>query len=263
MTQTKKLPLIVAHRGASAFAPENTLFAFEKAIEIGAEGLEFDVQLSKEGRAIVFHDPTLKRLAGINRKVTNLNLDEIARIDVGSWFNQKYATRADEKFSRARIPTLDSFLDFLRDYEGRLYLELKCNEKNFAPLVDEVVRIIGRKKFRPQLVVKSFVLESIKRFRKQIPDVITAALFAPKIRTIIRSESRLIERAKSFGADELSLHYSLASEVLVRQAKDERMLTTIWTADHPRWIHLADASGIYAIITNDPARLLEARSHLS
>jgi glycerophosphoryl diester phosphodiesterase len=263
MKKISKFPLIIGHRGASALAPENTLIAFEKAIESGADGIEFDVQLSKDGVPFVFHDATLKRLAGINRRVTNFRADELSKIDVGSWFNEKYPQLAEAKFSRARIPTLEELFRFLAGYHGRLYLELKCDEQNFQPLVDETLRVIRKSKLLPQIVLKSFVLDSLARVREKFPSATTAALFAPKIVMMMRRQSLMIERAKKFGADEISLHYSLAKEKLVRRALREGMPTTIWTADHPKWVLRASEIGIAAIITNNPARLVAKKNELS
>ena len=90
MNNKNDLPLIIAHRGASALAPENTLAAFRKAIEDGAEGIEFDVRLSKDGKAVVFHDADLKRIAGRDEKIIDLSFAELQKIDMGTWFNRVF-----------------------------------------------------------------------------------------------------------------------------------------------------------------------------
>jgi len=84
-------PLIIAHRGASALAPENTFAAFKKALADGADGLEFDVRLTKDGEVIVFHDATLARLSDRKNLVSSLTLEELRKIDVGSWFARRKA----------------------------------------------------------------------------------------------------------------------------------------------------------------------------
>jgi glycerophosphoryl diester phosphodiesterase len=81
-----KTPLIIAHRGASAVAPENTIAAFRRAIEVGADGVEFDVRLARDGVPVVIHDSTLERTAGLKRGVSDLTSEELSQIDVGSWF---------------------------------------------------------------------------------------------------------------------------------------------------------------------------------
>ena len=116
-------PLIIAHRGASAEAPENTLAAFRRAIELGADGVEFDVRLAADGVPVVIHDATLERTAGLKRRIADLTSDELAKIDVGSWFglkrrrsgrNATVRERAETR-SEQTIPTLERTLRFLEN----------------------------------------------------------------------------------------------------------------------------------------------------
>lgn len=252
-------PLIIAHRGASAIAPENTLAAFQRAIEDGADGLEFDVRLAKDGVPVVFHDATLRRIAGKNIRLTNVNSDELGKLDVGSWFNLKYPKKAVQKFSSETIPTLTEFLEFLGDYKGLLYLELKCKEAEIQTLVKAVTEIVKNSKLFPKITIKSFKLEAVAHTNKLLPEVRTAALFAPKIMTLLKKQSYLIEKAQECKADELSLHFSLATHKLVESAESQGFSTIIWTADHPVWVKRASEIGLKAIITNNPARLLAKR----
>ncbi|MBX7173979.1 MAG: hypothetical protein K1X72_23615 [Pyrinomonadaceae bacterium] len=252
-------PLIIAHRGASAVAPENTLAAFQKAIQEGADGLEFDVRIAKDGVPIVFHDATLRRTAQKKIGVTHFTAEELSRIDVGSWFNLKNPKKADASFSNEMIPSLEKFLEFLGDYQGLLYLELKCKDSEIATLVKNVTEIVRKSKLFPKIIIKSFKLEAIAETKKLLPEVRTAALFAPEIMTLLKKQTRLIEKAKDCLADELSLHFSLATQKIVAEAEKEGMPTIIWTADHPVWVKRASEIGLKAIITNNPARLLAKR----
>jgi len=252
-------PLIIGHRGASALAPENTLAAFQIAIEDGADGLEFDVRLAKDGVPVVFHDATLRRLASKNFRVTSFTSDQLQKLDVGSWFNFKYPKKAVPKFARETVPTLTGFLEFLGDYKGMLYLELKCKDGEIPFLVKAVTEIVGKSKLLPRITIKSFKLEAVAQANKILPDVRTAALFAPKIMTLLKKQSHLIEKARECGADELSLHFSLATQKLVESAESQGLSTIIWTADHPVWVKRAAEIGLKAIITNNPARLLAKR----
>lgn len=252
-------PLIIGHRGASALAPENTLAAFQKAIEDGADGLEFDVRLAKDGVPIVFHDATLRRIANKNVRVINFTAKQLQTLDIGSWFNFKYPNKAQEKFSHETIPTLVQFLGFLGNYPGLLYLELKCKDAEIPLLAKAVTDIVRQSKLFSQITVKSFKLEAVAWTNKLLPEVRTAALFAPKIMTLLKKQSHLIEKAQECKADELSLHFSLATHKLVESAKNQGLSTIIWTADHPVWVKRASEIGLKAIITNNPARLLAKR----
>src|SRR5438270_9075286 len=107
------LPLIIAHRGASAEAPENTLAAFQMALDAGADGVEFDVQLAKDGVPVVIHDANLRRTANRRDTIKYLTSTELASIDVGSWFNRKYPRRTKPAYANEHIPTLDQVFDLV------------------------------------------------------------------------------------------------------------------------------------------------------
>jgi len=248
-------PLIVGHRGASALAPENTIAAFERAIADGAEGIEFDVRLAKDGVAAVIHDETLTRTAGLKFRVADLSSGELAEIDVGSWFNTIFPTRAKASYAHETVPTLARTLGFLNDFTGRIYIELKCDESDAATLAKAVVREIKNCPLLPQIIVKSFKLSVIPHVRQLCPEVRTAALFAPRIMTMLRKKKYIVNIAEQFGADELSLHNSLATRALMAEARSRGFPVTIWTADHPAWVARGAKLGLSAIITNNPKRL--------
>lgn len=262
MNSIIKKPLIIAHRGASALAPENTLTAFQKAINDGAEGIEFDVRLSKDGIPVVIHDSNLMRLAKIEGRVSEFNAGELQKLDVGSWFWLKNSRQNFDRKSVETVPTLMQVLDFLKDYKGLIYIELKCKKTENEELVQAVCQLIGNSRLLKNILVKSFKLEVIPNIRRYCPDVKTVALFAPKIMTIFRKEKHLVKIAQEFNADQISLHFSLATRKLVEKAAEKNLPVTIWTADNPRWIKRAVDLGIHAIITNNPARLLTKKREL-
>ena len=255
-------PLIIAHRGASALAPENTFAAFQKAIVAAADGIEFDVRLARDGVPIVFHDATLARLAKIKRRVADFTSEELNKIDVGSWFNRAFPRRADDKFSAEIIPTLAQLLKFLDGYQGLIYVELKGRDSEMFALAEAVCDLIRQTNLLPNIIVKSFNLEAVKIAKQLLPEVRTAALFEPKVLTMLGKKKRILEAAQKCNADEISLHRSLATKSFVRRATEKNLPVTIWTADNPVWVKRAFDSGINAIITNNPAYLLEKRDEI-
>lgn len=257
-----KRPLIIGHRGASALAPENTIAAFRKAIEDGADGIEFDVRLSKDGIPVVFHDNDLVRLAQIDSQVIDLSCEDLKKIDVGSWFNRKNPKLSGTNFTKERIPTLAELLQFLRDYDGVIYIELKCRKEEMPDLVKAVCAQIKDDKLFRQIILKCFKLRALTLAKLEIPEIYTASLFAPKILNVFRKKKHLLEKAEDCLANEISLHFSLATQKLVRRAQSFGFPTTIWTADNPRWVKRAYKLGINAVITNNPARLLAWRAAL-
>lgn len=255
-------PLIIAHRGASELAPENTLAAFQKAIEDGAEGIEFDVRLTKDGIPIVFHDEDLLRIAGKEFPVEHLYTEELQKIDVGSWFNLENSEKAQSIFSNERISTLEQTLDFLKDYKGIIYIELKSEASEIKHLSKAVCKLIKNSNLLSQIIVKSFNLDAIPIIQKHCPNVKTAALFALKIMILLRKEKRLINIAKELNVDFLSLHFSLATGNLMKKAEQQNLKAAIWTVDNPRWVKRSLKLGIEHIITNNPARLLAKRREI-
>ena len=122
------MPLIIAHRGASKHAPENTFAAFKRAVEAGADGIELDVRLAKDGVAVVFHDSSLKRIAGRKGKIAHYTSTELGTLDAGSWFNRHAPKLADPEYKNESVPTLAETLEFLKGFKGLIYIELKVIE---------------------------------------------------------------------------------------------------------------------------------------
>ena len=249
MSQT---PLIIGHRGASANAPENTLAAFKMAIDAGADGIEFDVQLAKDGVPVVIHDATLARTGLRPENVAGLTAKQIARVDVGSWFNIKYPKRTNASFSRETVPTLAQVLELCRDFSGLIYIELKVNVPDFASLAKAVCDVIRSSPQLSQMIVKSFKLAAIPLVRHHLPEVQTAALFEPTIMNVLRRRKHILMIAQEFGAHQISLHHSLVTRKLVALATESQTSVTIWTADNPKWVERCQKLGIKALITNDP-----------
>ncbi len=254
-----KTPLIIAHRGASAHAPENTLAAFDQAIADGSDGIEMDVRLASDGVAVVIHDSTLDRTSVLSGRVSDYSSKELANIDVGSWFGSKGGRK---RYSDERILSLAATLEHLKYFPGRIYIELKCKGDDAGRLAKVVCNAINDSDLSDRIVVKSFRLSVIPHVRHHCPKVRVGALFAPKIMNILRKEKHLVTIAAEFGVDELSLHYSLATKSLMKKATKSGLPVAIWTVDNPRWVKRGIRLGLSAIITNDPARLIKRRAEL-
>lgn len=253
------LPRIIAHRGDSAHAPENTLAAIKMALDAGAEGVEFDVRLSKDGVPVVIHDETLKRTGGIDKHISELTFAELGKLDVGSWFNKKFPTKANESLSEECVPSLQNVLDILSSFEGRIYVEMKCTPADIVALPKAVCAVLKGQKERGRFVVKSFNLGSLPVVRSLLPDVNIAALFDVSIETLLRRKSSIPFLAFEFCANEVSLHHSLATPKLCRILSEVGMPITVWTVDKKSWLEKARKFGVSAIITNDPAKMLGSR----
>ncbi len=256
-------PLIIGHRGASADAPENTLIAFDQALDAGADGIEFDVRLASDGVPVVIHDSNLKRTGLRSAVVAKLTSKQLGQVDVGSWFNLRFPRRAQSTYTSATIPTLLDVLGHLRDRDAVLYVELKCNLKESHRLVNEVANLIKEYRIQNRVTVVSFSLDSIAEIKRIDSTISTGALFEPKLTRPFRSSKTLIARALAVNADEILWHSTMAGPNSIKNASLNGLLSTVWTADRESWVLRAVRDGMRAIITNYPRRLVEARSVLT
>lgn len=257
-----KRPLIIAHRGASAHAPENTLASFQMAIDAGADGVELDVRLAKDGVPVVIHDRNLKRLAGRGDLVADLTTRELAAVDVGSHFNSMFPKHAHEEFVGVGIPTLAEVLALFAK-SGVVHVELKVDKKReLRPLVNAVCGIVHDSSTLPRIVLSSFRLTAIAEAKHALPSVKTAALFSPTIMKFIKRRRHMIALARAFGANEISPYRSLVTPKFVKVAREVGMAVNIWTCDNTKWIDRAFKLGIDAVMTNDPPALLARRETL-
>jgi len=235
-------PLIIGHRGASAAAPENTIAAFREAIAVGADGIEFDVRLTRDGVPVVIHDRSLQRTARLPHRIADLTWSELQPLD-------------------QTVPSLDELLTLFESNKLLMYLEIKCDSAaERQPLVEGSCKLIHQHSVQERVIVGCFDLPTLKVARQIDPEIKTAASFELAISTASPlSDQRILDQAASVDASALALHYRLARKRLVEKAKLAGLWVAVWTVDDPAWIERARALGIDALITNDPAAMLAAR----
>lgn len=241
------VPLIIGHRGASAVAPENTMAAFQEAIAVGADGIEFDVRLASDGVPVVIHDSTLRRTGGVNKRVAELSGNELSKVDVGSWFKAG-------SFAGETVPSLAQLFELFQTNNRSLYLEMKCDSPTeHRPLAEACCRMIREYSLKERVVVECFQLPALEVVKEIDPDIKTAALFD----RMFLNQS-VITRATEIGAMAVALHHRLARKNLVEKAKQAGLHVAVWTVDDPIWLDRARSIGIDALITNDPGRMLKS-----
>ncbi|MBC7931048.1 MAG: glycerophosphodiester phosphodiesterase [Rubrivivax sp.] len=254
-------PLIIGHRGASAHAPENTLAAFEQAFKEGADGIEFDVRLARDGVPVVIHDASLRRTTPRDGIVESLDSEELRALDAGTWFNHLHPELARESFGSERIPTLAQVFErFGAHARVRvLYVEMKCDDPALqAPLARSVVELTRANGLADRVVVKSFAHDSIREVKRLAPEIRTAALFDRNWSRPLLPKSRIVNEAAACGADEISLHRSLLRRATTDAALARGFSVLVWTVDTPFWLRRADALGLRAVFTNRPAQMRDA-----
>jgi glycerophosphoryl diester phosphodiesterase len=246
-------PLIIGHRGASGVAPENTLAAFHEALAAGADGIEFDVRLTRDGVPVIIHDNTLRRTGRLPHRVADLSWAELSKVDVGSWFASSFANET--------VPSLAELFTLFQSNTSTLYLEMKCDSPaEQRPLAEACATAIDAHSLKERVIVECFQLPALKILKEIDPEIKTAALFEPTLTNpSVFLDQSIINQATGVGAGAVALHHRLARKTLVQKAKLAGLHVAVWTVDDPSWIERARAIGIDALITNDPAAMLARR----
>lgn len=247
------MPLIIGHRGASAAAPENTMGAFREAIAAGADGIEFDVRLSRDGVPVIIHDNSLRRTGGLPRRVADLIWPELQQIDVGSWFAPAFASET--------VPSLEQLFQLFETNNLMLYLEMKCDSPSEHKLLAEACcQLIDQYALKNRVMIECFDLAALEVVKSIDFEIKTVALFQPSLSNpLLLSDQRIIDQTLRIGASAVAPHHRLARAPLVRKAKDAGLAAAVWTVDDPIWIERARTIGVDALITNNPAAMLAHR----
>jgi len=237
---------IVAHRGASHDAPENTLAAFRLGWQQLADADELDVQLTRDGRLIVIHDLTAKRTAGVDRPVAQMTFDDLRQLDAGSWKGPQWKGE--------RLPALDEVLATVP--EGRrLFVEIKGSPEA-VPEVERIVRAAGTPPQR--IAIIGFTYETVKLAKARMPQlkVYWIASAKTKDRQPPPAVDTLIARAKAAGLDGLDLHFEFPIDrEFVAQVHAAGLELHVWTVDDPAVARRLAAAGVNGITTNRPGWL--------
>ncbi len=232
-----RIPLIIAHRGASLEAPENTLSAFRRALDLGVDAVETDVHLSSDGELVVLHESTLDRTTDGHGLVKNHSLAALRRLDAGRWF--------DERFAGERILTLEETLDVLRAV--RVIIEIKNGPVYYEGIAARVARVVRRSAHKA-ITVSSFDHPVLREIRRLAPDMETAALFMGRLIDPLRL-------AREAGVSVLHPYWMWITPDLVGTAHAAGLRVEAWTVDEPEHQAHVVSLGVDGIITNQPVRL--------
>lgn len=223
---------VTAHRGGALMAPENTISSLGYTIDSGADFAEIDVQETKEGELVLLHDNSLKRTAGVNKNVWEMEYAEIEKLDAGSSFHKK--------FRGEKIPTLDEVLKFCK---GRLDLniEIKYNGKNKG-IVKKVVRVIEQNGFEDHCVITSMNYGFLQQVKKADPNIRTGYIMTMTYGSVSRITA----------ADFFSVKYTYIDEAFVREAHSLGKEVHAWTVNYRGDIKRMMDVGVDNIITDNP-----------
>jgi glycerophosphoryl diester phosphodiesterase len=237
--------VVIAHRGASAVAPENTLAAVREAVEAGADWVEIDVQESADGSVFVFHDSDFKRVGGPARPIWELRDAELAAIDIGTWKSPAFAAE--------RVPLLADVLELCKDRSGVL-IELKYYGHS-QRLEERVVGLVEAAGMADQVMVMSLSHEGVRKIRQLRPDWKVGLLSSVAVGNVTKLD-----------LDFLGLNARTTSRKLVRQAHKRGVQVHVWTVNDPVDMSTMLGRGVDGLITDHPAlarEVLEERADAS
>lgn len=236
---------VMAHRGASKAAPENTMAAFQQAIKDGADWIEIDVQETADGEVVVLHDSDLMKMAGNPLKIWNANYEDLADIDIGSWI--------DPKFSNQRVATLSQVLLLCKNKVG-VNIELKYYGHDVR-LEQQVIDIVEAEGMQDQVMIMSLKPEGIKKAEKLRPDWKFGLLLSVHVGDL-----------KNLPGDFLAVNSRFASRNFVKRAHAVGKEVYVWTVNDAATMSQMINRQVDALLTDKPAlanQVLEERQQLS
>ena len=228
---------IWAHRGASGYAPENTMEAFRMAVEMGADGVELDVQLSKDGELVVIHDETLERVSGVAGYVKDMTLAELRALNVSGSF---------PNFCPTQIPTLAKVLEELKGSGLEVNIELKTGVYFYPGIEEKAAELVKRMEMEKRVWFSSFNHQSVMKLKEFCPKAKTAFLLADVL-------VNAISYAKKYGVDALHPAYWHMQDIdFIDRCHKKGIAVNLWTINHRSDMKKYCLCGADAIITNYP-----------
>jgi glycerophosphoryl diester phosphodiesterase len=231
-------PWIIAHRGASGHAPENTLAAFERAVQVGATFIETDLHLTRDARFVAIHDATLERTTSGRGMVHDFSLAELKELDAGRWF--------DREFMDERIPTLEQILEFSRRQDVVFYLELKYNSA--WGMHHALVAALRSGDAAARTVVISFDPATIRAVHQLDPTLMIGLLIEKKAGDFVGIASQT-------GARQICAEASIITPEFVATAHRADLHVIAWTVNSVDAMRAMMAAGVDGIMTDFPDRL--------
>ncbi|MBQ7580235.1 MAG: glycerophosphodiester phosphodiesterase [Clostridia bacterium] len=237
---------VFAHRGFSGCYPENTMLAFEKAIELGADGLETDVHLTKDGQVVMIHDESPYRTTGDKGLVMDYTLEELRKFDAS------YKDRFGDKFSNNPIPTLREYFELVSRHDGFMTnIEVKTDRILYKGIEEAVLELIDEFSLRDRIIISSFNHHTVKRFKELAPDIKCGFLVGDWIINVG-------SYTKSQGIECIHPPYYQLTDELHPEIKNAGREINTWTVNEEADIKRMIDLGVDCIIGDYPDRALRA-----
>lgn len=229
-----------AHRGASGYFPENTMLSFKKAVELGATGIETDVQMTSDGVLVLIHDEYVNRTTNGIGLVKDFSYADLNNLDAGSWFNEKYKNE--------KIPTVEELIIFAKENNILLNLEIKNGEIIYQGIEEKLIEMLYKYKYEDEVILSSFNHYSMvhcKQISRKIKTglLYVAGLYQPEV------------YCKSTGADALHPYFYSINKEIIDNAKKEGLLINPFTVNEEAHMENLISLGVDGLITNCPDKL--------
>lgn len=233
-------PLVWAHRGASGYCPENTLAAFQKAVDLGADGVELDIHLTKDGALVVTHDESIDRVSDHKGRVCDYTLDELKSFDF-SYGNMAY--------EGIQIPTMGEVFELLKPTDLTINIELKTGEIFYPGIEQKIVGMTKSFGMEDRVIYSSFNHYSVMRLKEIDPEAKTGFLYA---------DGTLDMPAYGRAHGVSALHpagYNLQFPGFMDECRANGLDVNVWTVNRESDIRACVKLGVHAIITNYPDKV--------
>jgi glycerophosphoryl diester phosphodiesterase len=241
-------PLIIAHRGDSAHVPENTLASFAAALEVGADLVEFDVQLTKDAQVIVIHDATVDRTTSGKGRLRDLTLAQVRALSAG------YPSRFGEAHRGERVPTLGEALALLKD-RARVMVEIKpdsVTDDAESGIEARAIAEVRKARMEKDVAFLSFSRRALLRCRKLAPEIVRGHLFE-------RAEpGEMLAGAREVASELVMPEKRILSDEIRDRAREAGLKLATWVVDDPEELRRLARYDLYGVASNRPGVILDA-----
>ncbi len=237
---------VISHRGANLDAPQNTIPAFERSIEIGVDGFETDIHLSSDGVPVICHNYTIDETSNGKGEVKSMTYDELRSYDFGSWFN--------EKFKGTKLPSVEEFLTLCENADIEIMnIEIKPPLDGDMTIVAKTIEAVKAHGLFDKLLISSFSADVLVECKRVDPECKTGYLYAPdRKHCYTQMLFGYVEFAKKIKADYLHPHFLSVNRRYVRRLHENGIGINVWTVDKEKTARKLLKLGVDGIITNDP-----------
>ncbi|WP_434166796.1 glycerophosphodiester phosphodiesterase [Bacillus thuringiensis] len=249
----------IAHRGASAYAPEHTIAAYKLGQQMNGDYIEMDLQMTKDGHLVAMHDETLNRTTNGTGLVKKHTLEEIKQLNAGSFYNEKYPNSAKKEFENAKVPTLEEIIETF-GHNANYYIETKSPDE-YPGMEEKLLEIINHYEIQDKVIIQSFSEESLQKIHSLNVNIPLVQLL-PYKKAVQLTESK-IEKYKTYCIG-LGMNYKYIDAAYVNKIKQHGLEVHPFTVDNEKDMKKLILWGVDGMFTNYPDRLhsvLDIKNH--